>query len=208
MGQFDVDWSVLKKALIVMGITLAISAGMTFASMRYLEQMRSFSDAKQTELLQVRGKYYAAKEERHTVEQYFPQYVRLQKQNFIGPENRLDWIEALRKTTERKKITTLRYEIRPQRRYVPNFYVETNLFRLNASEMVVELELLHEQDLLDVLTRLGQENAGLFNIKQCNLERIHDDIRFDASQANVSASCVLDWFTLQLVNENQNDDAS
>ena len=66
--QFNIDWSVLKSALIILGITLVASAGMIFSSLYQLDQMRSFSDNKQLDLLQMRGKYYAAQEERRTVE--------------------------------------------------------------------------------------------------------------------------------------------
>jgi hypothetical protein len=64
---------------------------------------------------------------------------------------------------------------------------------LAESAMKLRLRLLHGEDLIRFFNALARQNAGLFLIDECKMQRIDTDaVRF---QPNLMAECELSWVT-------------
>lgn len=120
-------------------------------------------------------------------------FAQLRAQGFVGPEPRLRWVEDLRAAAAAAGLVTIRYELEP--RHAHTGPAAGGNYALFVSPMKLVLELHHEGDLPHFLQHLDARGGGLFDVAACSLRRTHDgDIRLD--EANVSADCLLRWYSL------------
>jgi hypothetical protein len=155
----------------------------------YLEQKK--------QLVAVRGQYRALDDSRRALELYLPQYRMFEDRGIVGPERRLDWIETVRRAAQETKLPSFRYQIFAQEPYFVDFLVQTGAYRAYASEMQVDLGLLHEGDLLSMLADLEARATGLFRVGKCRIRRIAKSIGRDPTRSNLIASCGIDWLTIR-----------
>ena len=71
-------------------------------------------------------------------------------------------------------------------------------FRVFATEMSLDLGLLHEEDLPSLLSRIRQDARGLHRVASCTISRSGPSFGLDPTQANLKAKCVLDWLTVRV----------
>ncbi|OFJ47202.1 hypothetical protein BA896_015270 [Janthinobacterium lividum] len=70
----------------------------------------------------------------------------LRKSGLIGEENRLAWIDTMRRSQEQRKLLPISYDISPQQGLqVPSSMV-MGQYRLRGSRMRLRMDLLHEMD--------------------------------------------------------------
>jgi len=193
----DIEWPVLRGALIGVGIACAVSAATVGTTYYYVSGLAAENNQYQAALNQIRDRYVAAIQERQLIERYWPHYRQLQANGFVGDENRLDWIDLLHTLATRHRVLGLSYEVQPRALAAPNPAVNTGDFQLQDSEMTVRLDLLHEGNLLALLQDLSTQNAGIFNLKSCTIDRTQPQITISSSSSNISAQCKLIWHTIQ-----------
>ena len=193
----DIEWPVLRGALIGVGIATAVSATAVGATHYYVSGLAAENSQYQASLNQIRDRYVAAIQERQLVERYWPQYRQLQANGFVGDENRLNWIDLLHTMAAKHRVLGLSYEVLPRAVAAPNPNINTGEFQLQGSEMVLHLDLLHEGNLLALLQDLSTQNAGIFNLKSCTIDRAQPEITISSAAANISAQCKLIWHTIQ-----------
>ena len=56
--------------------------------------------------------------------------------------------------------------------------------------------MLHAGDLFSFIDALRRRTEGLFEVRGCDLRLESSEPRFDTDHANVSAYCLLSWYTL------------
>ena len=77
--------------------------------------------------------------------------------------------------------------------YLPNM----SGFSLHRSTMKLDMDLLHEEDLLTLLSGLKQQTAP-FIIRECEINRpIGSKINASLLTNNAKARCEIDWITLR-----------
>jgi len=192
-----IDWNYFKRVTIVLSVMAVLSITLASISYIYVDDRRHLNDSSQANLLNLKADYQDAVNQLLLVENYLDPFKLLESKGFIGEENRLNWIETLRKITENKKVAAIEYKIKALKPYNPAYQVTTNLFQINSSEMVLQMRLLHERDLLDIFSELNRLTAGVYDIKRCKMQRQNKTIVFSADATNVVAECTLNWFTLQ-----------
>ena len=197
MKLADVEWPVLRGALIGVGIACAVSAATVGATHYYVSGLAAENSQFQASLNQIRDHYVAAIQERQLIERYWPQYRQLQAGGFVGDENRLNWVDLLHTLATKHRVLGLSYEVLPRAVAMPNQNVNTGEFQMQDSEMTLRLDLLHEGNLLALLQDLSIQNAGIFNLKSCSIDRAQPEITISSSASNVSAQCKLIWHTIQ-----------
>ena len=122
-------------------------------------------------------------------------FNKLQERGIIGGEQRLEWVELLKEIQDRRHLVELQYEILPQR--LLDGKAASN-FAFHASTMKLQLQLLHEEDLMRLISDLRSQAKALIRVRSCDLARLpasadeHRDGR-----ANLSAKCEIDWLTLR-----------
>lgn len=131
--------------------------------------------------------------EKQDIRLYQPLFLDLRRRGFVGSENRLEWVEAIRQIQEARRLLPLTYQIEPQQPYKLAGKVATGDYLLRGSRMTVHLDLLHEMDLFHFLGDLRQR--GVFTVQDCAIRRA-------ASAGNaplapgLTADCTLNWLTL------------
>lgn len=149
-----------------------------------------------SELAQAASRYRNASDDQQVYQEYAARFRRMRASGWIGPEQRLGWIEALQQINADLKLPTLRYDIGEQVRVEPAG-PSTNL-ALHRTPMTLNLGALHEGDVIELLERLQAAGQGLMSVEHCNLSRNGERVQLDADAANVQIECSLDWYTLTM----------
>jgi len=198
MATREVDWRFLRGAIIWFVIAVLLSAGALGGTHYFAEQAARDYERQKIGLVDVRGRYLRLDEERRMLETLLPQFELLESKGIVGDEHRLDWTETLRDVSKELKLPRLRYEISTRGQYQPEFPLDPGTFQVYASEMRLDMGLLHEQDLKAVLAALDKQDHGIFSVSRCAMSRAQADISQDPTTPNLKAECLLRWFTLNL----------
>ena len=172
--------------------------------------------------LDASGRLARANDESQQIAAYQTRYNRYLKINAIRPNpnprpgqsaeqgERLDWIERVVEAREAQALPSAVYSIAARKPYDQGAVIGPG-WSLQASRMKLELGLVHEGDFINYLRRLANPPAGIFQIDHCTIQgskarnvrtatRAPDPRGADTSgagaDANLSASCEIDWITL------------
>ncbi|MGH8600334.1 MAG: hypothetical protein ACRET1_06710 [Burkholderiales bacterium] len=143
-------------------------------------------------------------DERTIILQYRDRYAALYRKGFVGKEQRLNWIDALRQASHDAQLFSADYQIgvrqpyttvHGQTRHASAPAAGAGQLAFYRSTMRLQMKLLHADDLLRFFDLLQQQGTGLFLIDSCNVDRIGDgSMRY---QPNLSATCELSWITAE-----------
>ena len=133
--------------------------------------------------------------EKEIIARYLPQYQELQKHGFIGSENRINWIDALRIADQQTGGFGVQYQLSAQAPYKGLLSGEPIASRLRRSTMDIRFGLVHEGQFLAFLDALEQQRAGMYALRSCSIQPVHRD-KPQPRTRNLSARCEIDWLTL------------
>ena len=200
MNRRDIDWSVLRGSIIVLAVTLALSAAAVVASGYYrAEQSESF-EKEQRSFLSASRRYLSVDEEERLIREYLPRFERLSAAGLIGEEQRLQWLETLREAKNTLRLPSLQYSIAPRRQYEAGAGADLPRgdYEPFASEMDVTAGLVHAGDLFRLFDELERKANGIFSVHDCALNRRGREATApDPEAANLTVSCRLMWITLR-----------
>ncbi|WP_374583571.1 hypothetical protein [Pseudoduganella sp.] len=191
------EFSLLRNAVLVFLATLALSLAAVSVSLWQLRQARLAEAAQLLERDGARSRLAHAETEKEEIRLYQPQFVELRRKGLVGPERRLDWVEAIRQIQEQRRLLPLSYEIEVQQPYRLETALPTGDYALLGSRMVLHMDLLHELDLLNFLADLRV--AGMFAVQDCSIRRSAGapaPLAAAAVAPNLNAECTLNWLTL------------
>ena len=197
MARAKVDWTVLRGALGVFALCAAVAAAILAASFLFREQMYKRFQSSQARFADASQRYLSVDEEDHMIRENYPRFIELYNEGIIGHENRLNWIEVLRNAGRAIGMPELRYNISSQTMDTPPFLGNTGSYQIYTSTMRLEMGLLHEYDFSSLLDDLDKHAAGLFSVSTCSFTRA-PKIKFNIHAKNISASCKLMWYTINL----------
>lgn len=187
------DLPYLKLSLGAFALSLLLSAGMVSYSEDYLKQSQKERSDAQKQLNDARLQLLSAQGDQENMSAYSLEYVSLQDQKVIGNEQRLDWIEGMEKLRQQGIVLDFKYTISPQQAYTPNPPVDAGNFQLNRSNMTLEIDLLHEEQLVQFVSALRSQLKGWFILDGCDLNRA-----FPGTEATpLKASCNGGWLTMK-----------
>lgn len=187
------DLPYLKLSLGAFALSLLLSAGMFSYSEDYLKQSQKERSDAQKQLNDARLQLLSAQGDQENMSAYSLEYVSLQDQKVIGNEQRLDWIEGMEKLRQQGIVLDFKYTISPQQAYTPNPPVDAGNFQLNRSNMTLEIDLLHEEQLVQFVSALRSQLKGWFILDGCDLNRA-----FPGTEATpLKASCNGGWLTMK-----------
>ncbi len=197
MKLAEVDWGVLRGALILIVICVAISAGLIGTSYRFWKEQDRVQNAARSAMLAARSQYQNIDEEEKIINAYFPLYRSLESKGIIGKEHRLDWIDNLRQAAQRVELPALSYVIGSQQRFTPDFPLQLGSYQIFSSSMKLNLGLLHEEDLPALLNDLDRQTSGLYTVTDCDLRRTQRAVVKKPDAVNLTAECDLQWLTIK-----------
>ncbi len=195
--KFEIDFNYLKYNIMAALSATAVGFILFLSSYFYLSHME---DEYANSLAKRDGlsvEYRKAKEDKNIVKDYLPRYEVLVREGLVGDERRLDLIGALDASVSELKLPSLRYQVLPQE---PMYQLNVDgggELVLMASHVKLTIGLLHEEDLLRLISALQKKVPGLFNVESCMLRRNVEIFSYIQDQANINAECELRLFTIK-----------
>ena len=139
-------------------------------------------------------------EEQRALQDHLPTYLDLQARGVFGQERRRDWIDAMSRFKTARGLYEVKYAIEPQRSLAMSPSAAAADLELRASRMELDLQLLHEGDLLGFLADLhGMPGAQLLP-RDCLIRRLEASAADRGVERNLGpqlhAHCSFDLATI------------
>ena len=125
-----------------------------------------------------------------------PLFKQLENNGVIGEEKRLLWLQTLVQSGEKLRLSSMQYKIGTQEVFAPDFVNFGGNYEIRRSDMIIITQSLHEADILQVIDNLAREPSGLFQVSECEMQRLQKEINPQMELPNVMAECRLRWFTV------------
>lgn len=196
------QWHLLHRSLLVFSLCALISGGLLYYGYTHTNQAEKAYQNERMQLEKHRRDYQAATQARQLYQAYIGQFRQFVARGYIGEEQRLLWVEAIRAINRQLQLPVLKYTMSPSRVFAladstPPLPPQ---FTMHESTIKLELGLLHAGDLNAFLAALKQRAKGLFEVRECYLTLAFGAVHFDTEKANVNAVCQLSWYTLSINN--------
>jgi len=191
------DWRKLRMPILGLGAALVIVGLLVSLADQYYTKHETALGIQQNLLNQARQKLLSSGQEKETIMQYLPIYNDLLETGFIGEERRIEWIERLRQIHAQHKLFSIDYQIGLQENYKPSFIPNMGNFVLHRSIMKLNLDMLHEGDILNLLDGLHEQTTP-FIVRDCEISRpVGAVVNSKNIASNLKAICEIDWLTLR-----------
>lgn len=190
------DLSRLKLPALAFLAAATVSVVLVGLSSGYRERVERELRTQASALQEARNRYQRSGEERDIILRYLPVYQQLEQQGFVGAERRINWLEGLRMANAEAGLFGVDYQLRPQEPFPLADKSNPIAPRVLHSQMNLSMGLVHEGDLMRFLRALAAQQAGLFALTSCTLERNGLSSTSAPRQANLTAQCRLSWVTV------------
>ncbi|MGZ5125587.1 MAG: hypothetical protein ACXWCY_23120 [Burkholderiales bacterium] len=193
------DIEALRIPLIVLAVTLILTAGLVYFSAKVLETAQRGLTQRETQLREARLRIQNAGEEKEMIGRYLGTYQQLARAGLVGDEQRINWLDSLRIANEQAGIFGVEYDISAQRPYAYASEFNAGQLLLQESLMRLRFSLLHEEDLPRFFNALAQGSGGFFTIDHCVIRRLRsgDADKGLQFEPHLAAECELRWLTVK-----------
>jgi hypothetical protein len=192
------DFPLLRWNLMAIAVSLLASTTVLYISGKYAEKTQKDLRAAQSQLNDARNRLNTAFEDQKNMAIYADEYRALVERKIIGDDHRLDWMEGMEKIRQQNLIVDFRYSIAPQKIYVSQPAINSGNFDIHYSEMKLQIDLLHEGQLLDFFSALRKQISGQYQLENCALKRAAgNDDDGTTIAAHIKAECSGGWITLK-----------
>lgn len=188
------DLALMQWSLLSICASVLMSAAFLYGSSHYATQVQQDRRAAQSRLDGARRQLTAAREDRQNMATYAEKYQSLAQGGIFGDGQRLDWMEGLERLRQQHIVDSFRYNIAPQKTHAPMLPIDGGVFDIQYSEMVLELDLLHEGQLLNFFSALREQVKGHYQLEGCTLQR---QAAGPESAGGLKAACRGGWITLK-----------
>lgn len=194
------DWHALRNPILTLSAILLLGIALVFFSHQQLVQTRGLLKTKEAALHEAQRRLHKSGEEKDKILRYRAEFLALQQRGFIGEEQRINWVDALRAASLSLKMFGVNYQIEAQQPDAAPVAPDAGPYRLHQSVMKINMGLLHEEDVLRFVNALAQQQSGVFSLRECSLQRQGsakaENIRV---QPHLQADCSLAWLTISEV---------
>ena len=194
MKLSNLHWGILRAPLLLLAVTSAGALALVYITYQSSAASSAQLAHEQTALRGIRQKTAQADLEKQLIERYRDTYEELRRSGTIGPEQRVNWLDALRAANQAVQTLGVDYQLSQQ---APSpIKLDTAGYKLQQTTMKLNIKLLHEEDLANFLRVLGAQRAGLYLLQGCTLSRSANagfSVRFETK---LNAECELAWLSL------------
>lgn len=184
----------IRWSLLTFLVVLSIGAGAVYLSQKMAESANRTQKSVQQQLTDARNKLNAARDDRDNLSTYASEYQAWEKYKVIGEEQRLDLIEGLEALRKKNYVLDFKYSIAPQAAYTPVPAVSSGNYDLRQSTMTLQIDLLHEEQLIRFFDGLRKNIKGWFMLDHCSVDRATATA---GSAAQLKAECTGSWLTIK-----------
>lgn len=190
----DINWPTLHLPMLAMAVALSASA----AAVYFTEQKRAATErvlnGERATLSAIRQRVSQSDQEKQVILRYLQTYEDLRNQGVVGPEQRVNWLDALRAASQQVRVFELDYQLGQQGR--STLPIDSTAYNLQQSVMKLRMRLLHEGDVLGLLNALEDQHAGLYLLNRCSVSRIAGNRAALRYEPHIEADCELTWLSL------------
>jgi len=202
MNFSKADFPLIRASVITALVSVLLSGIIVYSSQAYSDYAQKEFRKASNHLNDVRNRRNNALQDREYLETYSKDYESLQARNIIGDERRLDWMEELDKLRRQNLVIDFGYNISPQSIYSSLPTLDSGNLNINYSEMKLQFDLLHEEQLLNFLSAMQKQVQGHYQLKECKMQLAstnNKDIEDNIPQVsvNIKAECTGGWITLK-----------
>ncbi len=195
-------FAILKLPLLLLLIALLLAAGGILWGQRQAQDAGTALQQQRTALNQARQQLDHSSQQQKLIATHQEAYQALVARGFVGPEDRLAWIEAVQLANRDAGLYGLNYRLMP-RTTSPSTLAQG--LPLGQTRMTLTFPLLVETDLARFLDALKARAPGVVRVQGCNLSR-PDNTLFEASNhPHLQAECDLLWFTVATTTETNHE---
>lgn len=194
------DFKRLRWGIALLVIMTLIGGGSVWIARQLNQDIERTAQQVAAARREMQGKLARASQEEQELRDKINRFQALKARGYIGPEQRLDWIETIARIKTARRIIKLDYEFAPQRPVDASILpggASVGGFEVMASRMRLQLQLLHETELLTFLAELRDAVQALVQVRSCTMERLTPDAADRGSKAQLKAECILEWITLK-----------
>jgi hypothetical protein len=185
-----VQWSILGALLMA-----AVGGAAVFATHQATLEARAQARKAEAVLKDARNKLMRARDEQAEITAKIGRFGQLVASGVVGEERRLEWVERIREIRSARRLYDLQYEIAPQRPLdAATAPGSSGSFEFLSSTMRLQMDLLHEQDLIHFLGDLEHSVSAFVRPESCRVERTGAAA---TAGAQLRAECTLDWITIR-----------
>jgi len=194
----NTDFQLMRWSLAAIGVSVLISGAILYSSIKYADYTLKNRRIAQSQMNNARNSLAMARQDRDNLSDYSKEYDKLEANEIVGDDHRLDWMEGLEKLRRQNLVIDFRYNIAPQKVYAPQPALDSGNFVIHYSEMKLQFDLLHEGQLLDFFSALNRKIKGHYQLDGCKLQRVATDGESGpAAGKNIKAECSGGWITLK-----------
>jgi hypothetical protein len=134
-----------------------------------------------------------SRQQQQLIATHLVDYQALMARGFVGPEDRLAWIEAAQNANRDAGLYGLNYRLTPR---VASPASLAQGLALGQTTMTLTFPILMETDLPRFLAAFVQRAPGIVRVERCSLSML-DARAFEAvNQPRLQAECELQWYTI------------
>ena len=199
MIYHPVDWSVLRRPLLFISVTGSLVLVLISGVNSFSEVTDRAYREESNRLVMARAQHLALGDRKRRIERFYPRYQSFALRGIIGEASRDAWVEAFRQAVDAVKLPSLRYQITRQREGVFDLSAPSSrLHQVIVNEVILDMDLLHEGDMVAFFDALEHQSVGLFRLLDCRLKRLRGNIQKNVpNRANIRALCRMHWYTLE-----------
>lgn len=183
----------LASAWIVLAASIATSAALIVGTNAYLEKEERHAADGNRRLQEARARVENRRRDRASVEESAALFSTLLARGLMQPERRLDLVERMNGLRTQHRLSSVEYEIAPQRPLPLSGNRPFSAVDIVASRVTVKARGLHEGDVLDFIDALSESAQGFHPVDRCHFKRIDGA----PLQPRIEADCALEWITLR-----------
>jgi hypothetical protein len=194
------DLGRLKWAIVLLIVLSATGGGAVWSTLQLQKAGEKSIKEATAARNDIRTKLARARDEQAELRDKIGRFLTLQERGFIGPEQRLDWVETMARIKVARRIHRLEYDFAPQRPVDASILpggAAAGGFEFMSSQMRLNAQFLHEGDLLGLIDEIRASVRAMIQLRSCTLERIPVNPSDRGSSAQLKAECILEWITLR-----------
>jgi hypothetical protein len=185
----------LALPLLIALALVAVGAGIVYSGGEGLRVAQAHFAVAQNERRQSTERLARIAEEEREVNQKIDVYKQLKSLNILGEERRLEWADTINRIRVQRELLDVRYRVERQK-LVTSVAGKPASVDFFASTMRVELQLLHEEDLLRFLADLRASGNAYYSVKKCVITRTGQAIGGATMTPRLSAQCEIELITI------------
>jgi len=185
----------LAAPLLIAVALLAAGVGIIYGAGEGLRMAKAELAVAQSERRQSTERLARIAEEEREVSQKIDVYKQLKSLHILGEERRLEWADSINRIRVQRELLDLRYRVERQKlvNSVAGKPASVDFF---TSTMRVEMQLLHEEDLLRFLADLRASGNAYYSVKRCAIARTGQAAGGATMTPRLSAQCEIDLITI------------